>query len=702
MIAGLFLTQILMGGFNLLFSLPGYTLVAVAGVLTLFLSRRRLNTGANMPAVLSALLLAGYVVVRSLTSPVEYLARMDFFMVIAALAVYLFTVLFLKTARQRYWVIYALFGLAVLNTAAGLVQFTKGNQFMLMWYWPDGWIIPKLFRPDYGWRASGFFGCPNYLAGFLETLGLVTLSLCLLGRGRVVARTILGYFLLVCLVGLAITGSRGGYLSLTAGLVFLGAELLWILNKLQRERFWPAMIAAVGLLMALVTVGYGAMSNSAAIEQRLRDVWDKENIRLLLWGAAVKQFQTSPIVGTGSGTYLFYGRQFRLAEVQRDPVHVHNDYLELLAEYGIVGASLVGIFLILHLRSGFRGLRQIVRQRLRPAGRVFSDELALTVGAIAATGSLLAHSVVDFNFHIPANTLYFAFLLGILASPTSDPKIVPEKPTAPIRWLRFGPALLGAAVLLLGTPLLPAECHGEWARVQLRNLLCLEAISTTQAQIHLLSPAVVTGTPLPATSAQRGWAGDFFGTHYLPIATAQARTALEREKQNPNLYYHLGEALRFQAVYPNRDDPAPKPAFVLMKEAVMAYGEGLKLFPQDVRLQMKFAQSLDNLGPASWNNAESIYLRALQSDPNLSELYAQYGYHLFLTRKLLRAEAYYRRALKFRDPSELAFKGLEDIARLRALAASEEYVEQFGNPMDDFDLEPPTEEDEKRGAIEHE
>ena len=33
-----------------------------------------------------------------------------------------------------------------------------------------GWFIPKLFRPDYGWRASGFYGCPNHLAGFLETL----------------------------------------------------------------------------------------------------------------------------------------------------------------------------------------------------------------------------------------------------------------------------------------------------------------------------------------------------------------------------------------------------------------------------------------------------------------------------------------------------------------------------------------------------
>ena len=100
--------------------------------------------------------------------------------------------------------------------------------------------------------------------------------------------------------------------------------------------------------------------------------------------------------------------------------------------------------------------------------------------------------------------------------------------------------------------------------------------------------------------------------------------------------------------------------------------------------------------------AETVYVRALQADPNLSELYAQYGHHLFLGHQLLRAEAYYHRALKFRDSSEVAAKGLEDIVRLRELSHNPDYVDQYGDPMDDFDLEPPTEEDEKRGAIEHE
>lgn len=701
LIAGLLLTQALMGGFNLLFSLPGYSLIGVGAILTLFIARKRLSGGANLPAVLSAVVLGGYVLGRSLMSPVAYLARMDFYMVLGALCVYFLTIFFFKSVKQRLWVVYALFGIALLNTAAGLIQFMKGNHFMLMWFWPDGWIIPKLFRPDYGWRASGFYGCPNHLAGFLETLSLLSLACCFLGRGKTALRIVFAYFFVTCIVGFALTGSRGGYLSLTGGLLCFAAMGLWVLAKLRRERFWTALIAVSALFGMLVCGTYAALSHSVALEQRLRDIGDKENVRLLLWGAALKQFQLNPVVGTGSGTYLYYGRQFRLAAVQRDPIHVHNDYLELLAEYGEVGAGLMLLFIVLHLRSGFRGIGAIVRQRLRPAGRVLSDELALTVGATAATCTLIAHSVVDFNFHIPANTLYFAFLLGILARPTSDPKIVGERPAGWIQGLRFALPALGGVILCFGAPLLRGEYHAEWARVQLRNLLCVDALADTQTELNLLMTNMATGCPPPASIVRREWANDFFAANFLPRALEAANQGLAVEKQNPNLYYHLGEALRFRVVY-RPTNGAPEEPGELLKRAGVAYGEGLKLFPQDARLQMKFAQALDALGRPAWKDAETIYLQALQGDPNLGELYAQYGHHLFLSGKLVRAEAYYHRALKFSDGSDIAVKGLEDIANVRARAQDPAYVAQFGDPMDDFDLEPPTEEDEKRGATEHE
>jgi O-antigen ligase len=700
LIAGMLLTQALMGGFSLLFAIPGYSLIAVAGILAIFHSNRRLHPGINLAAFLSTFLMVGYVVWRSLTSPVEYLARSDFFMVLAALVVYLLTACYLKTARHRFWVLFALLTFSLLHSFAGVLQFVRKDHFMLMWLVPDGFVIPKLFRPDYGWRASGFYGCPNHLAGLLETLGLVALACCLLGRGRVVTRVILGYFLITCLATIVITGSRGSYLSTVGGILVFAALTLWVIYKLRRERFLAAFFGFCAAVVLIGATAYVTMRSSFDIQARMDKMTDSENIRFLLWNAAVKQYQLNPAFGTGSGTYLYFGRQFREASVQLDPVHVHNDYLELLAEYGIVGCVLVGAFVLLHLRSGWKGVSRIVRHRLRPAGRVLSDELALTVGALVAVCALLAHSVVDFNVHIPANTLLYAFLFGILAGPTSDPKITAaEKPSLLVRPVRLALPALGGTILVMGLPLLRGEYHAEWSRVQLRNVMFVDALFQGHSQISWLASSMAPGVPAPSAIVHRDWADDFFRSHFLPKALTEAQAGLQSEKNNPNLFYYLGEALRSQAVYSVDREESGK-LKQLHAEAGDAYVEGLALFPNDVRLQFKLAQTLDTLG--FWEQAESVYATAFAADPHLGEIYARYGAHLFARRKLLRAEAYYRRATQFSDHNELAYAGLRDIEIVRARARDPKFVEQFGDPLENFDMEPPTEDDVKRGAIPHE
>lgn len=703
LIVGMLLTQVLMGGFSLFFAIPGYCLIGLASILAITQSRKKLHTGVSTLAILSTLAMVGYVVWRSLTSPVEYLARMDFHMVLASLAVYLITACYLRSARHRMWVVFSMFGIAVLHVIAGVLQFVQGQHFMLMWLWPDGWLIPKLFRPDYGWRASGFYGCPNHLAGFLETLGMLALAFCLLGRGKVVARILFAYFLLTCLLGIAITGSRGGYLSTTGGIAVFFALTLWVVYRLRRKKFWVSLVAVAVVASLAIGTAYVAMSTSLSIQRRLEHITDQQDVRFKLWPAAIKQYKESPVIGTGSGTYLYYGRQFREAAVQRDPVHVHNDYLELLGEYGIIGAVAVGIFIIIHIWSGARGLQKVVRRRLRPADRILSDELALIIGSLAAAAIMLAHSVVDFNFHVPGNTLFYAFIFGMLASPSSDPKIAREQPQALLRPMRFALPALGGVILWAGLPLMRAEYHTEWARVQLRNIFFVDTLYDTQSQVSLLmASSAGMGTPLPAVSAPRDWADHFYGYHYLPKALAHAKLAEETERKNPNLYYYLGEILRYQSLF-LREDSVEKPRDVAMRElrveATKAYGEGLKLFPQDARLQLKFAQMLDSLG--ALEAAETVYMDALRADPNLGEIYARYGAHLFLRKQLLRAEAYYRRAMKFSDGNDIAEAGLEDIARLRARAKDPKFVDQFGDPLELFEMDPPTEEDEKRGAVLH-
>ena len=79
------------------------------------------------------------------------------------------------------------------NSLIGAIQFFKGQNFM---------PFDLLPRSDYGTRASGFYGCPNHLAGFLEIALLIALGLAFWGRWKLMGRMIAGYAALVCAAGL--------------------------------------------------------------------------------------------------------------------------------------------------------------------------------------------------------------------------------------------------------------------------------------------------------------------------------------------------------------------------------------------------------------------------------------------------------------------------------------------------------------------
>src|SRR3954464_5302572 len=117
-----------------------------------------------------------------------------------------------------------------------------------------------------------------------------------------------------------------------------------------------------------------------------------------LWQAAWKQVRLSPVGGTGSGTYLYYGRQFRNPALNTDPVHAHNDYFELLGEYGMIGIICAVICLETHLRRGWNAITVRVK-----GGADFetlgSNSMAISVGAVSAATAVLTYCLLDFSLH---------------------------------------------------------------------------------------------------------------------------------------------------------------------------------------------------------------------------------------------------------------------------------------------------------------
>jgi hypothetical protein len=561
--------QALVGGTRLLFSLPAYGLVAIAALLTLPFAAREKPT-PNVLCLGSSAVFFGYLIGRALFSPAEYLARSDLYAILGALIVYAFTAIVFTGAKARLSFLGFLLVCGLVHVFVGAIQFRDGNNFML---------IPFLIRADYGRRASGFYVCPNHLAGLLEVIGIFAVSIVCWSRLAVWLKLLIGYAAALCYAGAILTGSRGGYVSIAASFAAFAVLSLLVLRKTGSSLFWK--ITGAGLLVTLLAAAVVFMSvrNSSFLSQRAGTIADVGNIRFDLWHAAIEQWKLSPVVGTGSGTYLYYGRKFRTDRMQNDPIHVHNDYLQLLCDYGLIAGVLFAGFFVIHLRSGWRGFQRLGPKRVAVAPRLLSNNLALNIGALSSVAAYAVHSVLDFNLHIPANALLLAFVFGVVVNPGAAASAESSRRRQPLLLPRIAMALVALIVLVQCVRLLPGEYYAERARTALRGERVADAIS-------------------------------------------YALTGLTYEKENPDLYANLGRA-RLGVGY-GMSAPAVRASFY--RAATEAFEKARALAPMEQGFALTLGMLYDMLG--RFEEGEWMLGIARDLDPRSVAVRQYYEWHL--------------------------------------------------------------------------
>src|ERR1044071_10318191 len=106
--------------------------------------------------------------------------------------------------------------------------------------------------------------------------------------------------------------------------------------------------------------------------------------------------------GVGPAHYDYRFREFRPQTLQARPNRVHNDYLNTLTDWGIVGFTLVAAAWGL-LAWGVVKTWQNAIHAEKDIGRKRSNKFAFVLGESVGLIAILIHSFVDFNMHIPSN-----------------------------------------------------------------------------------------------------------------------------------------------------------------------------------------------------------------------------------------------------------------------------------------------------------
>jgi O-antigen ligase len=185
-------------------------------------------------------------------------------------------------------------------------------------------------------RLTGGAGDPNILAaGLLPALVLaIMLAATARGPGR---RAVALLALPLLIVGIVLTQSRGAFV----GLIAIIVAGLW---------FTPGRRLEIGLA-TLVVVAIAAAALAADPTALARVTGNKDSSssgRSDLWTVAWRVSEDHPVVGVGLGNYKvvapdYVRRPGQLTEVNLiadEPHVVHNTYLGLLAESGVIGVSI--------------------------------------------------------------------------------------------------------------------------------------------------------------------------------------------------------------------------------------------------------------------------------------------------------------------------------------------------------------------------
>ncbi|MBK9243943.1 MAG: O-antigen ligase C-terminal domain-containing protein [Burkholderiales bacterium] len=238
-------------------------------------------------------------------------------------------------------------------------------------------------------------------------------------------------FLVLLLVGSALSASRMAWLF--AAVVAGGVLLFQSWPERHRRTRW--MIAAM-LFAGFAAANYGAATVLAAVDGRCvtgaaRLAVPNEagtEIRLDLWRQAIEVWGASPLIGVGAFNFLPTVYQMETLDKHHAfDIYPHNTALQLLAEFGLVGAgALVAIFIY-----------WIAKLVLARRSLTSHDAVLLVWLAIISV-----HALLEFPLHYSYFLILFGIMLGML--------VRPEWSRAPMRSAMRRPMALLVVTLLGG------------------------------------------------------------------------------------------------------------------------------------------------------------------------------------------------------------------------------------------------------------
>lgn len=194
-------------------------------------------------------------------------------------------------------------------------------------------------------------------------------------------------------IGIILTKSRAGNLSF---IIILFVILLFEIFKYKKLSFNIILIITVVLFDLVVVSNY--LGFEKLLDRISSTSIDGEASRLSIFMIGLKEFINFPIFGYGYGGFeILYRLKHDIYSTFYN--HVHNDLIQFIGEFGLVGTSLFLIW--------FYQLILIFKKRYK--NNIYELNMIIILSFIVT----FIHSNLDFALHIPGNIYFIFFILSL-------------------------------------------------------------------------------------------------------------------------------------------------------------------------------------------------------------------------------------------------------------------------------------------------
>jgi len=326
-----------------------------------------------------------YFSLRAYFSPCEDLGVSDLLLILPAVGLYLLSVFIFNEKYSRK----ILLGVFVLIMGLNLLCFIPVmNEFR------DSLLPFAIGEPN-----TGMYNHRNFCSNMLMMGALLSFSIAVFGVNKM--RIPWAFIGGVCVWAMVEASARGAYIGLFIGLLVIAvcSVCSWKSSKMHKAIIIGGFIIG-GIVV--VQLGFKLLENRGltVASSNLED-------RLYYYGFAVDQISDSPWVGSGSMSYSYksYENWGAYGEHHWDPRWVHNEFLQIVTDYGILGLILTSLFL------GYLFIRAI---STLIDGEDSNNRLYIVTGLVLLI-SFSANSFFSFPGHSLPNLLFWVLGLSYLS-----------------------------------------------------------------------------------------------------------------------------------------------------------------------------------------------------------------------------------------------------------------------------------------------